>query len=166
MNKYIVILVMLLCVSSVMAGYAEYLLIDPPNPMTSWMLISDGQGSIDSLVLDSLRVHGNSNISIKSGWLGNLGVGDTSTVNIYRTGVSHAAAVDFGTIIFHAPAFRFDGNYVFRVFDNVIFRTELHQGNFVFQTIPEPTTIILLGLGIIFAFRKRRKYNEDNIFRC
>ena len=152
-KKYFIVLIVLLCISSIQA---MPILIDLPDPTPSWMLITDGQGTIDGLILNSLRVHGDSDISIKSGWLGNLGVGDTSTVNIYKAGVSHASVVDFGTIIFHAPAFRFDGDYVFRIFDNVTFKTELHQGNFIFQTIPEPSTMMILGLGMIFTFRKRR----------
>lgn len=158
MNKCIVILVivMLLSIGSAKAGYAEYLLIDPPDPTTSWMLMTDGQGSINNLMLHSLRVDGASDMSINSGMLGILGVGDTSIVNVYKANVLQATTIDSGTIIFHALDFKFEGDYVFREFENATLKTKLHQGNFIFHSVPELSTMVLLGSGLLLVFGKRR----------
>lgn len=155
MKKCFIILVMLLCVSSAQAGY---MLINlPPDPASSWMLITDGQGSIDSLILDSLKVHGDSNMSINSGWLGILAVADNSVFDVHGVYIRQAVTIDNGTIIFHAPAFRFEDDYVFRDFEDGTLKTQLLYGNFIFRTTPEPATIAILGIGGIFILKMSKK---------
>lgn len=158
MKKNVVILIMLLWMVNAVEAY---LLVDipmtPPVPTMKIVVIEDDVVTFDGQWAHALLVTGASDVDIYDGQFMQLVVTDTSTVDIYGGDIMNAGTFDLGSITFHAYRFEFEDDYVYRFNQNGnSVRTKLYNGTYNYEVVPEPATLVMLGLGSLFFIRKKR----------